>query len=1008
MKLAEYSIKRPVTTLMALACFVITGIIAARMLPLEFMPEASFPSISINIPYPNSTPEEIERQIVRPAEEVLATVSGVRKMSSYSGENNANINLEFKWGVNTDIKAIEAREKLEGIRDQMPADLERIQVFQNSTADMAVLNLRISSHRDLSNAYDMLDRRLKRRLERLPGVSRVTLYGVEKKEVRIQLDANRIAAHKVDLNRLSGVLRGANFLAAAGKITDSGRRFSVRPEGALKTPEEIRGLIVGDNNLRLGDIAHVAWEFPILTYGRHLNLRFAVGLDVYKNTGANIVEVGNRVKQEINEISKDPMMKGISIYFMEDIAAGVVDSLLELVKSGVLGGLLAIVVLFFFLRHFGSSLIVALCVPMSLLITLCVMYFAGISINILSLLGLLLAVGMLVDNSVVVTENIARHRRESNGGIKGVLQAVNEVKLAITAGTLTTVIVFLPNILVESNQIAFYMKHISVAFCVALASSLLLAQSVVPMLASRLKPTAPKATVVDRLAKRYHITLAWLLDHRKTSIALIFGIMFSIVIPAMLVKSEMFPNQNDRRLDLQYNINDNYTLERVERVVTQVEQYLIANRDRFEIESVYSYYQGDAASTTILLRKGDQANRPQEEIREEILKGLPLIALGTPSFDFSSSSGGQGLTIQLNGPSTTQLTELARLTALRLSRIEGLKSVRSGATTGKKEVAVVVDRNKARRAGFTPQHIAGAISVAMRGMNLRPLQGKEGETQVRVEFQREDRQNMEQLSNLVLFDAENKPVKLAALADFQMHQGPQDIRRINRITTIGVSMDLEKITIGEAQERIQAALADFDFPPGYYWDYGSTFDFEQETMQNMMINTLLALALIYFVMAALFESLLFPAGIWLSIIFGIVGVWWFFLITGTTFSFMSWIGVLVLIGVVVNNGIVLIDYVHQLRKAGMPRREALLQAGLHRIRPILMTAGATIFSLIPLCLVTTQIGGDGPPYYPMARAIVGGLSFSTLVTLLILPTIYILMDDLRGWSSRVFRQAKKG
>jgi HAE1 family hydrophobic/amphiphilic exporter-1 len=298
------------------------------------------------------------------------------------------------------------------------------------------------------------------------------------------------------------------------------------------------------------------------------------------------------------------------------------------------------------------------------------------------------------------------------------------------------------------------------------------------------------------------------------------------------------------------------------------------------------------------------------------------------------------------------------------------------------------------------------VSAALRGVRLRKFKTKEGEVDVRVEFQDVDRQNMDQLNNLPLIDDQNRLVKLTSIADFNVTRGPQAIRRDNRVTGMHISANLKDITINEAQKKIAEVMNRYKLPPGYSWNYGRRFSYEEEAAQNMLINMLLALALIYFVMAALFESLIFPAGIWSSIFFSIVGVYWFFMITDTTMTLMSLIGILVLIGVVVNNGIVLIDHIIHLRNKGIPRREAILQAGRDRLRPIIMTAATTIFSLLPLTIVRTQVGGDGPPYFPMARAIVGGLSFSTIVTLVILPTIYILLDDLRQWARRVLYLAK--
>ncbi len=1010
MKITDFSLRRPVMTLMIFLSFVVIGLISSRLLPLEFFPELDAPYVSVYIPYPNSTPEEVEREITRPVEEILATISDVKRMGSTSSENSSNIFLEFEWGIDTDVKTIETKERIESIRSQLPLDVERISIQKFNTADMPILIMRISSKRDLSNSYDMLNRLLKRRIERIRGISKVEMYGVEKKQILIQLLADRIIAHQIDLNRLSQVLRNSNFMVTAGRITDSNRRFTVRPMGEISTVDEINNLIVGDNGLKLRDIAHVSHEMPELDYGRHLNQTYAIGLNVFKESGANIVDVGRSVKETITEISKDPRMEGISLYLMDDLSEGIVSSLNELLKAGLLGAALAIIVLFLFLRQWSTTFIVVLAVPFSLLVTLAFMYFMNLSLNILSMLGLLLAVGMLVDNAVVVTENIYRYQKLNPSKKNTTISAVKEVALAITAGTSTTAIVFLPNIISSKNEIAIYIKHVALSLCVALGASLILAQTVVPLLASRIKtsPLNQKKRWIDRLISRYKKILSWLLKHRKTSVGILLLTLFSIAIPIKFVKSDMFPEQEQRRLYLEYNINDTYTVERVEEAVDKVEDYLFANKDKFEIESVYSYYTPNYSLSTIILKEGREAKKSQKTISEEIVSGLPEITVGNVSFERRRSGGStDDLNIYLVGSSTEQLVNLSHEVAWTLGKIPGFKDVRSRASVGSKEVIVVVNRERAKKYGFSSQEVASNISVAMRGVNLRRMHDEEGEIEVKVEFQKEDKRNLEQLQNISLFGENNNPVKLSTLADFTVRQGPPNIRRENRITSLGIAINLEDLTVNEAKKKISKVLGQYNFPPGVSWNYGRSFDFEGEAVKTMLINTLLALALIYFVMASLFESLVFPGAVWTSIIFAVVGVWWFFLVTGTIFDLMAWMGVLILIGVVVNNGIVLIDHINQLRARGLSRYEAIVQAGGNRIRPILMTAGTTILSLVPLCFTTVAIGGNGPPYFPMARAIVGGLAFSTLVTLIILPEIYLLLDDLRQWSRRVLSSALK-
>lgn len=1009
MNLTNTSLRRPVTTFMVFACFIVIGAISSQMLPLEFMPDLDAPFIGIDIPYPGSTPEEIERRITRPAEEVLATIGGIKKMESNTWESGAWIHIEFDWGSDTDVKALEAREKLEGIRHLFPSDLERFYVRKWSTSDMEMLQIRLSSNRDLSDSYDMLNRNLKRRLERIEGIAKVDLYGVERKEIQIRLSADRIIAHRVDIGRLVEELQRSNFLVTAGKITDGNSRFVVRPVGELRSVDEIGSLIVGAGDIRLRDIADITHDSPELTYGRHLDRRYAIGLDVFKEAGANTVEVAGRVISEIERISRLPEMEGIKLFYLDNMAEGIVSSLNELLKSGIMGGLMAMVLLFFFLRRFVTTLIVVVAVPFSLLIAMAFMYFLGISLNILSMMGLMLAVGMLVDNAVVVTESIHRHQIIDPTPGKSISTGVNEVALAITAGTLTTAIVFLPNIVSTSDQIAVYLKHVAISLCIALGASLLMAQTVVPLLVSRVKPPRKDRakTIIGRLTDRYRRLLDWSLGHRRATVGLIVLLLASVAVPFQFVKKDMFDEPEDRKLRLHYHINGHYTVDKVEEAVDAYENYLFSHKDEFEIESVYSYYQGNYAMSTILLKKGGEASKSMEEIRDAIRESLPRLAIANPTFDWRDPTGEeQSVRVQLIGKSSEFLVDLSHEVAWLLSQVDGLVDVRSEAEIGEEEVHVMVDRIRAGQYGFSTLEIANVVSAAMRGINLRPFQGEDGEIPVRLEFQESDKQNLEHLENLPLFNGESQPVTLASLADFSVRRGPQNIHRENRTTSLGVTANLDGLTVGEAKSKIGKALASFNFPAGYTWNYGQSFDFEEEAFNTMMLNLLLALALIYFVMASLFESLLFPAAIWSQILFAVVGVFWFFMITGTTMTIMAMIGILILIGVVVNNGIVLIDYVNQLRARGMNRRDALVEAGGARLRPILMTAGTTVLSLVPLCVVTTQIGGGGPPYFPMARAIVGGLAFSTVVTLLVLPTIYVMLDDLRSWSSRIIRAAR--
>ena len=1011
MTLTELSIRRPVTIVMTFLSFVVIGLISARLLPLEYFPSIDFPGIFVQIPYPGSTPEEVEKQITRPAEEVLATISGLKAMNSTSRENGSDIFLQFDWGEETNIRALEVREKLDGIRKQWPSDVERYFTFQFSTTDMPVLQLRLSSERDLSGAYDLLNRKLKMPVERVEGIAQVELYGVFPREVRVELIADRVAAHEVDLVALSSSLSQSDFSLTAGKINDSSRRFMVRPLGELKSVDEVANLVINERGLRLKDIARVAFEEPEREEGRHLDGDYAIGMEITKESGANTVEVVRRVIDEVELLKQDPEMQGVDIYYMDDAAEGIVSSLSDLFMSGLIGAFFALLVLFFFLRRISTTLIVTLAVPVSIIVTLGGMYFLGLSLNILSMMGLMLAVGMLVDNAVVVVESVHRRQLENpNEPVASTVKGVKEVALAVTAGTITTGIVFLPFIISPADQVTLFLKHVSLSICIALGVSLLISQSIVPLLMARVKPgsVVEKKTIVDKAIAWYDRMLAWLIDRRWISTGLIFATLASVALPASFINMDFFPDDEgtEREIRLHYHINGSYTLDRVEKAVTRIEEYLFSNAEQFEIESVYSYFRSGFAVSTLLLKSSDEAEKSLETIQEEVRENLPKLAIANPTFSWRSNDPEEGLRVVLSGESSERLVEISHDLAGVLSRVEGFIDVRSEAEQGEQEVRVVVDRERARQYGYSTQQIASTVSTAMRGFNLRRFRTPDGEVEMRLAFQDSDQQTLDNLRNLTIQNPMQESIKLAALADFQSTRGPRNIQRENRITMMGIKIQLDGLTKEEGNKRMEQVLSNYDLPPGYSWGHSQVFTDEEDSQKLMLVNVLMALVLIYLVMAALFESLIHPAAIWTSILFAIVGVFWFLWMTGTTFQIMAWIGVLILIGVVVNNGIVLIDHINFLRSSGMERRAAILQAGHDRFRPIIMTAATTVLGLIPLCVGQTQIGGDGPPYFPMARAIVGGLTFSTVVTLVILPSIYIILDDLREWSRRTVRAAR--
>ena len=1013
MKHTAIALHRPVTTVVVFVALAMVGLIASRLLPLEKFPDIEFPGIFVQVPYAGSTPEEVERLITRPVEEVLATLPGVERMFSSSSEGQSQIFLQFGWDQSMGAKGIEARAKVDGIRHLLPEDVRRVLVFTGSLGDQPVLQLRISSERDLSNSYELLDRVLKRRLERLEGVSRVDLHGVDPREIRILLKPDMLAAYGVDIATVRNLLLRSNFAVSAGKITAGGERFSVRPSGEFSSFDEIGELAINASGLRLRDVADVELRTPDRNYGRHLDRDYAIGVAISKTTGSNLVDVTDRVIAEVKKIGELPQMQGINIFSLDNQGDSVRESLGDLLNAGMLGGLLAIIVLYLFLRQVTTTLIVTAAVPFSLLITLGALYFAGLTLNILSMMGLMLAVGMLVDNAVVITESVFRHRAESpERPFSATIKGVREVGLAVIAGTATTIIVFAPIVFGAQTDITIFLTHVAITIIVALLASLLIAQTLVPMLAARIAvPPRPKeGALISRLTNRYVRSLKWIVGHRWwTALGIVLICVIGVLPMALqLVKFDMFPQDVGRRLYMPYHVEGQYALERVEAAVDKIEDYMYSRQEEFNIRSIYSYFDQGRAESTILLTDDDDATLSTKEIIERIEKDLPEIAIGKPSFQFDQQGGGDGFSIQISGDSTERLNEISREIVRALLSVEGFKDVLSDRESGEREVRISIDRTRAAVAGLTTADIAAAVSIAMRGENLREFRAESGEVEVRLAFRDDDKQSIEQLADLPLYKPDGQRITLGTVATMHLGKSPDTIRRTDRQTAVIISANLEdEVTASDVRPRVKSLMDQIELPPGYSWKEGRGFERQDETADMMVTNILLGVACIFLVMAALFESLVLPFSIILgSIVFSIFGVFLFFAATGTTFSFMAMIGIMILIGVVVNNGIVLVDHINNLRQDGVPRDEAIVIAGRDRLRPILMTVATTIVGLTPLALGTTQVGGDGPPYYPMARAIIGGLAFSTVVSLLVVPALYIYFDNLAAWGRKVMRTAR--
>lgn len=1007
--LTRFALNRPVTICMLFLSMLVFGIIASRMLLLERFPGIDIPQIFINVPYNNATPNEIERLITRPLEEALATVTGVKQMRSWSNENSSEVSLEFKWEENINSKSIEVRERLDSIRHLLPKDVERVLVFQFNTNDMPIFQLRISSERDLAMAYDLLERQIKRQLERVPGVSKVELYGVEKRQVIIRLNPDKMRALNIDAAAIVNTLRQNNFAMTAGELRNSHNSILVKPVGEYRSLEEIAALPLRPG-LSLREVATVQLELPKREDGRHLDQSYAVGMNVFKESGANLVEVSRAALAVVDNVRKDPAFNGISLFIMDDTAKGVTTSLADLLSAGSVGALLSFAVLYLFLRHIGTTLVVVLAVPVSISIALGIMYFMGYSLNILSMMGLMLAIGMLVDNAVVVTESIFRERALDGDVKAATARGVRRVSLAVVAGTVTTVIVFLPNIVGQKMMLTIFLEHVAIAICLCLAISLLMALTLIPLLTTILKVQVlqePKPGVSDVI---YRKVLGWTMAHPRWSTFISIVLLCSIVIPIGAVSGGEENNDDQNRIFLNYNVQGNYALAEVEAEVNTMEQYLYANKDKFDIESVYSYYSAGNASSTLILKP--QLSQPLIELKKAIRKDWPTLVRSKPSFGWGSDGG---LQVHLLGNSTEILMQLAGDIEPILANMKGLEDVSSDIARGQQEIQITLKLEQLQRHGLNAQQVANAVALALRGTNLRTFRTiEQGELLMRVLYDERVSHSLAELSALPILTKDGVVISLQQLADLKAAPRLDRISRFDRQTGIAIRMNLAKdYNIDKAREDIKKVMDQLALPPGFRWSFQGSFQSQDESQQVMVVNMLLAVAMIYLVMAALFESLLLPTAVIGSLLFSMVGVFWTFMFTGTTIGIMGMIGMLVLMGIVVNNGIVLVDRINQERNdaPNAPLKELILHASESRLRPILMTVATTILGLVPLALGGTQLGGDGPSYAPMAIAIIGGLLFSTLTSLVLVPLTYWGLVNMTyrwaNWKANTKRWADK-
>jgi HAE1 family hydrophobic/amphiphilic exporter-1 len=1008
-RLSQFSIDHPVTILMIFASFMVLGAVSITRIPIVLTPDISFPFVSVNVPYPNATPGQVLESLAKPVEEALSTLPNIQRIQSTSSDNGAWIGIGLDWGQDVDMILADVREKIDGIRGELPADLQRVNVRNWSTNDEPVISGQFSSKRDLRNAYDFLDAKVKKPLERIPGVAEVELFGAARREVDIYLRLDDIRRHRVDVGGLFRRLDAANLNVSLGRVEDGTNRFDTLTRGVIKSLDDIKRFPVNGRGLELQEIADIVYDKPINTGGRHLNGNYAVGFDVRKTSQANTVETVAKVREKIDEIQKDPAMEGTSIQVWWDSGKMITKSINGLLEAGTIGALLAVLVLFAFLRKLAPTLIIGFAIPFSMIATIGFLYLLGKTLNVLSMMGLMLAAGMLVDNAVVVLESIYQNIEKGYDRVAAAIVGTKEVLSAVVAATLTSIIIFVPLVFGKKTNYSIWLADTGTSIIIALLCSLFISVTLIPLAVAKFLPARHIAAAADktrkhRLRDAYMKSVGWSLRHPFAVGFVMVPLLMAVAFSRMGKIPDNSPEAQDLQdLTIQYEFSENFHYVKIEQdYVNPVEKFLLANKQRFKIKDVATWYGNNNAHTQVAFDKEKTNLEELKDIRKQMAKEIPVIPGAEIKLGQQEGAENQNwLGVNIYGEDPSKLQELAREARTKLREKPGFAEIHTDSDRGREEVQIRLDRELAKKYNISTQSLGNILGIVVRGQEIRGYRTPEGEVDIWMRLQNSDRSDLNDLKSIVVGSGpDGRDVTLNQVAKLDIVKTPGSIRREDRRTFTMMFVVYGGEKKEEGKKIISEVLDGMAFPQGYGWAYGFWTKRQDKEDNDFLFNIVFALAMVYFLMASLFESIAHPFSIMLSLPFAMVGVVAMLLLTGTPNNLMAKIGLMVLIGVVVNNGIVLIDHINNLRNRGLSRAEAVLEGCRERFRPILMTACTTIVGLIPLAVGTSGI--FELRYFPLARTVMGGLLSSTVLTLIVLPVYYELFDDLATWVKRTW------
>ena len=1013
MILPQYSVRRPIGITMITLIVVIFGIVSLTHLPIDLMPDITYPRITISASYSNASPVEIETLITRPIEQAISAVPGVEEITSDSSEGSSRVRVSFAWGTDLDAASNDIRDRIDRIIGRLPEDMDRPMLRKFDAAAFPILILGASADLDPVQLLNIIENQVKYRIERIPGVASLDVRGGNKREIHIDLDIKKVKALNISPDQIISRLRAENVNMPAGTIESGNYEFRLRTPGEFTEVSQIRDIIITEidgKSVRLTDVARVVDRWEKDNSIIRINQKPGIRVMISKQSGSNTVAVAKAVKAEIEKINHD--IPQLQLNPIVDTSTYIERAINNVSSSAFYGGLLAIIILQFFLGNIASTAIIGVAIPISIIATFALMYYFNFTLNIMSLGGVALGIGMLVDNSIVVLENIFRYREQKIGMLDAAVKGASEVAMPVLASTLTTIVIFLPLLFVE-GMTGLMFKQLAYIVAFSLFCSLGVSLTLVPMLSSKFlsiketnKPGPIKRlseSCINMILNAHGRCLGMILKNRATTAFVLALLVGGAILMIRFVGTELMPSADEGEVRVSIELEEGTRKGITERIFKDAEK--IVAEAVPEATIIFTNVGGGWGSSSatsgqirIPLVPISERKRSTGEIASDLrrrLTGLPGVVVrvreGQGLFLLRMGSNNDDkLQVQIRGHDLDTSNQLGKEVEKALESIDGITDVQLSRKEGVPERVVVIDRLRAADLKLTVNKIAGFLETILSGSTAGYLRDGGDEYKILVKAENAEYSSLEEILNLHIINSAGKPIMLRNVASIRNEVGPTEIERVDQQRTLEVSANVEGRALGFVIAEAQQKLREIPLPADFSIVLSGDYEEQQKSFRELMFSFVLALILVYMVMAVQYESLYDPIIVMTTVPLSIVGVIPTLWLTGTTLNVQSFIGCIMLGGIVVNNSILLVDHINDLRNEHkLDLLSAVATAAKNRCRPILMTALTTILGLAPLAL---GLGEGGEVQAPMARAVIGGLVCSTFISLVIIPMIYYEFD----------------